>query len=122
MCTISVIDVLFLLQDQPPQAFYGIFFLQDQSPQAFYGIFFIQDQPPQAFYGIFDGHAGTDAATYAAKHITVNLVHSCGLEKNPAEACKSAFKVTDDLFIPKAKKEVKILLEALILNQACTAS
>lgn len=66
----------------------------------------LQDQPPQAFYGVFDGHAGTDAATYAAKHIHVNLVRSCGLENDLMEACKSAFKVTDDLFIPKAKKEV----------------
>ena len=56
---------------------------------------------------MFDGHAGIEAALFASKHIHCNLVHNCDLDKNPAEASKASFKVTDEQYIPKAKKEVR---------------
>ncbi|KAH3877508.1 hypothetical protein DPMN_001381, partial [Dreissena polymorpha] len=68
-------------------------------------LFGITDQPPQAFYAVFDGHAGTDAPIFAAKHLHCNLVHRCGLAQDPAMACKKAFKVTDEQFIVKAIQE-----------------
>ncbi|XP_045172547.2 protein phosphatase 1F-like [Mercenaria mercenaria] len=67
-------------------------------------LFGLKGHPPQSFYGVFDGHAGIEAALFAAKHIHGNLVHHCDLDKDPVEACKASFKVTDEQYIPKAKK------------------
>ncbi|KAL4223701.1 Protein phosphatase 1E [Mactra antiquata] len=68
-------------------------------------LFGLKDHPPESFYAVFDGHAGIEAALFASKHFHSNLVHHCDLAKDPASACKSAFKVTDEQFIPKAKRE-----------------
>lgn len=57
---------------------------------------------------MFDGHAGMDAAVFASKHLHCLLAHKCGLESNPPEALKSAFKLTDEAFIRKAKREVQL--------------
>ncbi|XP_052799844.1 protein phosphatase 1E-like [Mya arenaria] len=65
----------------------------------------IKDQTPQAFYGIFDGHAGSDASMFAAKHILTHLVRHCNLATDPARACTEAFRLTDEQFITKARKE-----------------
>lgn len=43
---------------------------------------------------------------FAAKHIHCNLVHKCDLAGDPIQALKDAFRLTDEQFIPKAKKEV----------------
>ena len=55
---------------------------------------------------MFDGHAGTEAAVFASKHLHCLLAHKCHLESDPAEAMKMAFKLTDEAFIKKAKREV----------------
>ena len=56
---------------------------------------------------MFDGHAGMDAAIFAAKHLHCLLTRECDLESDPGEALRSAFKVTDEAFIQKAKREVR---------------
>lgn len=68
-------------------------------------LFNLKGHPPQSFFGVFDGHAGIEAALFTSKHIHCNLVHHCDLEKNPVDACKNCFRVTDEQYIPKAKKE-----------------
>ena len=55
---------------------------------------------------MFDGHAGMDAAIFAAKHLHCLLTRKCDLESDPGEALRLAFKVTDEEFIQKAKREV----------------
>ena len=55
---------------------------------------------------MFDGHAGMDAAIFAAKHLHCLLTQKCDLDSDPGEALRSAFKVTDEAFIQKAKREV----------------
>ena len=56
---------------------------------------------------MFDGHAGMDAAIFAAKHLHCLLTRKCDLESDPGEALRLAFKVTDEAFIQKAKREVR---------------
>ncbi|XP_034462336.1 protein phosphatase 1E [Hippoglossus hippoglossus] len=71
----------------------------------FNALFNIQDQEEQAFFAVFDGHGGVDAAIYAANHLHVNLVHQESFNQDPIEALCKAFKVTDERFVKKAKRE-----------------
>ncbi|XP_058482505.1 protein phosphatase 1E isoform X2 [Solea solea] len=71
----------------------------------FNSLFNIQDQEEQAFFAVFDGHGGVDAAIYAANHLHVNLVHEESFSQDPSEALCRAFKVTDERFVKKAKRE-----------------
>ncbi|XP_062393188.1 protein phosphatase 1E [Sardina pilchardus] len=68
-------------------------------------LFNLQDQEEQAFFAVFDGHGGVDAATYAANHLHVNLVHQEMFQQDPAEALCKAFRVTDERFVKKASRE-----------------
>ena len=58
---------------------------------------------------MFDGHAGVEAANYAAAHVPDQFVRSCLFPCDPADALKAAFKSTDEKFIEKATREVHIL-------------
>ncbi|KAM8742100.1 protein phosphatase 1E isoform 1-T2 [Acanthopagrus schlegelii] len=68
-------------------------------------LFNVQDQEEQAYFAVFDGHGGVDAAIYAANHLHVNLVHQESFNQDPSEALCKAFKVTDEGFVKKAKRE-----------------
>ncbi|KAM9332191.1 protein phosphatase 1E [Pholidichthys leucotaenia] len=68
-------------------------------------LFNIQDQEEQAFFAVFDGHGGVDAANYAANHLHVNLARHESLSQDPGEALRKAFKITDEWFVKKAKRE-----------------
>lgn len=65
-----------------------------------------QDQEEQAYFAVFDGHGGVDAATYAANHLHVNLMHQESFGQDPSEALCRAFKLTDEGFVKKASREV----------------
>lgn len=69
-----------------------------------------QDQEEQAFFAVFDGHGGVDAAIYAANHLHVNLVHQECFSQDASEALCRAFKLTDERFVKKASREVKVCL------------
>ncbi|XP_008284143.1 protein phosphatase 1E [Stegastes partitus] len=68
-------------------------------------LFNVQDQEEQAFFAVFDGHGGVDAAIYAANHLHVNLVRQESFSQDPGEALCKAFKLTDERFVKKAKRE-----------------
>ncbi|XP_068456747.1 protein phosphatase 1E [Clinocottus analis] len=68
-------------------------------------LFNLQDQEEQAYFGVFDGHGGVDAAIFAANHLHVNLVKQECFDQDPIEALCGAFRVTDERFVKKAKRE-----------------
>ena len=59
---------------------------------------------------MFDGHGGVDAAIYASVHLHVNLVRQEMFLHDPAEALCRAFRVTDERFVQKAAREVRLFL------------
>ena len=65
---------------------------------------------PHAFYGVFDGHAGTDAAVYAAAHLHQYLIQNPLYHMDPVAALKHAFHFADTNFLKKAKKEVSTIV------------
>ncbi|KAM8900267.1 protein phosphatase 1E isoform 1-T2 [Spinachia spinachia] len=71
----------------------------------FNSLFNLQDQEEQAYFGVFDGHGGLDAANYAANHLHVNLVQQESFDQDPIAALCGAFKVTDERFVKKARRE-----------------
>lgn len=56
---------------------------------------------------MFDGHGGVDAARYAAVHVHTNVARQPELPTDPARALREAFQRTDEMFLGKAKREVR---------------
>lgn len=61
----------------------------------------------RAYFAVFDGHGGVDAARYASVHVHTNASHLPELLTDPAAALKEAFRRTDEMFLRKAKREVR---------------
>lgn len=66
-----------------------------------------QDSVHRAYFAVFDGHGGVDAARYASVHVHTNASHQPELLTDPAAALKEAFRHTDQMFLQKAKREVR---------------
>ena len=66
----------------------------------------LQDEIPTSYYAVFDGHAGTDAAFYAASQLHFKLVNNANFLTEPRLALKEAFLETDKCFINKIENEV----------------
>ena len=86
-------------------------------------------EPPLSYYAVFDGHAGKDAAAFAASHLhTVSpgywdqfwreiqiqllsfllqrIVGNVNYPKDPVAAIRGAFEDTDLTFLEKGQSEV----------------
>jgi serine/threonine protein phosphatase PrpC len=61
----------------------------------------LQNNDQKSFYAVFDGHAGMEAASYAAAHVPYHFVKSESFPRDPPGALKTAFKSTDENFIVK---------------------
>ena len=66
-----------------------------------------QNEPAMSFYGVYDGHAGKDAAAFAASHLHGYILNSPYFPSDPVLAIKDAFHKTDNIFLEKGQKEVR---------------
>ena len=65
-----------------------------------------QDDIPTSYYAVFDGHAGTDAAFYAASQLHEKMVSNPKFTTEPSEALREAFLSTDLAFVAEHENEV----------------
>ncbi|XP_067682025.1 protein phosphatase 1F-like [Haliotis asinina] len=68
-------------------------------------LFNLKDCPSQSYYAVFDGHGGVEAATYTASHLHCNFVHDKEFNSDVAKAIKNSYKLTDDWFLERAKRD-----------------
>ena len=66
----------------------------------------LKNEPDLSFYGVYDGHAGKDAAAFAASHLHGRILDSPYFPSDPVLAIKEAFNKTDQVFLEKGQKEV----------------
>jgi len=59
------------------------------------------DEPPLSFYAVYDGHAGKDAAAFAASHLHGRIVQSAFYPTDIVKAIQEAFNQTDETFLEK---------------------
>ena len=64
----------------------------------------IDSEEHVSYYAVFDGHAGTDAAAFAAAHLHEMLIDSSAYPADPVAAFSEAFVKCDRDFINKSKK------------------
>jgi len=67
-----------------------------------------------SYYSVFDGHAGTDAACYAASHLHELLIASQHYPEDPVQAFTDAFLTCDADFTSSSKKSGSTAVCALI--------
>lgn len=68
--------------------------------------FQMSSEPDLSFYGVYDGHAGKDAAAFAASHVHGLILESDHYPDRPIEAIQEAFRKADQVFLDKGKNEV----------------
>ena len=61
------------------------------------------DEPPLSFFGVYDGHAGKDAAAFAASHLHGKIIQSQFYPTDPVKAIQDAFNRTDEAFLEKVR-------------------
>ena len=67
----------------------------------------IEDDPPMSFYGVYDGHAGKDAAAFAASHLHGRIIASSFFPNDIVGAIKDAFNRTDESFLDKVRPDLE---------------
>jgi len=70
-----------------------------------------------SYYAVFDGHAGTDAAAYAAAHLHELLVESSSYPADPVQAFNEAFVTCDKSFVSTSKKSGSTAVCTLIKGE-----
>ena len=70
--------------------------------------FLQSEEPPLSFYGVYDGHAGKDAAAFAASHLHGRIISSPNYPTDPVAAIKDAFNKTDEAFLDKVSETSSI--------------
>merc|ERR1719209_786704 len=75
-----------------------------------------------SYYSVFDGHAGTDAACYAASHLHELLVASQNYPEDPVQAFTDAFITCDKDFVATSKKSGSTAVCALIKGEMLYAA
>ena len=77
----------------------------------------LKNEPPLSFYAVYDGHAGKDAAAFAASNLHGKILDSQYYPSDPVLSIKDAFNRTDDIFLEKGQKEVSnTILQSIICN------
>ena len=71
--------------------------------------FLQSEEPPLSFYGVYDGHAGKDAAAFAASHLHGRIISSPNYPTDPVAAIKDAFNKTDEAFLDKVSETSDII-------------
>ena len=74
----------------------------------------IDSEEHVSYYAVFDGHAGTDAAAFAAAHLHEMLIDSPAYPADPVAAFSEAFVKCDRDFILKSKKSGSTAICSLI--------
>ncbi|XP_075389684.1 protein phosphatase 1F [Tenrec ecaudatus] len=72
---------------------------------AFNQLFGLTDSVDRAYFAVFDGHGGVDAAKFASVHVHTNAARQLGLATDPAGTLREAFRLTDEMFLRRAKRE-----------------
>jgi len=75
-----------------------------------------------SFYAVFDGHAGTDAATFAAAHLHELVVESQAYPADPVSAIQEACHECDRRFIATSKKSGTTVVCVLIKDNTIYAA
>lgn len=70
-----------------------------------------------SYYAVFDGHAGTDAAAYAAAHLHELLVESSSYPADLVQAFNEAFVSCDKTFVSTSKKSGSTAVCTLIKGE-----
>ncbi|XP_012863686.1 protein phosphatase 1F [Echinops telfairi] len=65
----------------------------------------LPDSVDRAYFAVFDGHGGVDAAKFASVHVHTNAARQLGLATDPAGTLREAFRLTDEMFLRRAKRE-----------------
>lgn len=82
----------------------------------------MSSEPDLSFYGVYDGHAGKDAAAFAASHVHANVLSSPHYPDDVVASIKDAFRRADQVFLDKGRKEVGIEVSRLRRAQFCPPS
>jgi len=67
----------------------------------------MSSEPVTSFYGVYDGHAGKDAAAFAASQLHFNLIRREEYPRDPVQAIKGAFVEADTVYLDKGQREVR---------------
>ena len=67
----------------------------------------MSSEPPLSFYGVYDGHAGKDAAAFAASNVHSKVMESPNFPTDVVGAIRDAFADADKIFLEKGQTEVR---------------
>lgn len=66
------------------------------------------------FLAVYDGHGGSEAAAFAATHLHHILINNPLFVDDPLGAMRHAYRATDESFIARCRREVRIAKPRII--------